>query len=375
MRCKKIQFYNFRNIENCAVKFDSNIIYLIGKNAQGKTNFLEALYLLSYGASFRTRIISDLKKHNTTEFSVSAVYNDEHRVDHTTRFRWSGKGKEIFINDDKIMDRKALINLFPCVIFSYSDYVLVNGSSKLKRTYFDQIQCFQSIDYIDMTRKYEQILKNRNNALKNKQTKLLEFYNIQLSQIGIQIMETRKKIITECEELATAIFRDISRSQDTLSFEYIPAWKNCSSATDIIKELENNLALDLLHGYTCRGVHRDKIIYTINNKNASDFASTGQTRVISLILRIIQARIIADYTQKSPLLLLDDVLLELDNDKRNSVLSLLPPRSQIFFTFMENIDKSIIKDNKKCQRYFVDEGKISGGIAAASHAKETASDE
>jgi len=196
----------------------------VGENAQGKTNFLEALYILSYGTSFRTHRLEELKKFQTKECALNAVLQDDQKVSHTVHFHYKGIQKEIKINQNKILDRKHLLHHNPTIIFSYDDYKIVTGGHSIRRVFFDQIECLKSIYYIDLIRNYKRILEQRNKALKERNSIILDTYNYQLAKYGLEIMSCRKKTVDDSSREAQHIFDNASPDSQKLEFIYHPTW-------------------------------------------------------------------------------------------------------------------------------------------------------
>lgn len=329
-----LKTFDFRNLKNQSVELGNKEIFLTGENGQGKSNFLEAVYILSYGSSFRTHQDNLLIKHNCKEMTLYGEYSRNNEISNSVSVNLSGKIKKINYNGKIVRDRKDLIQNIPCIIFSHEDLSFVNGSPERKRWFLNQtISLYDSV-YIDNFRNYRKILKLRNIEIKNGKKELLDVYNQQLASAGLKLQNSRYLTIIDFNKTFSPLFRDISGLKEELFIDYIPSWKNCTSVDEVVKKLESKISTDLILGTTSTGPHRDGIKYNLLSRDFAKIASTGQLRLISLVLRVAQSIFFSEKTNQKPLLLLDDVLLELDNKRRMKFLEFLPEYEQIFFTFL-----------------------------------------
>ena len=161
-----ISFYNFRNLQNEKIDLISKEVYFVGENGQGKSNILESLYYCAYGNSFRTHYDGEIVKHGQKDFSIKALYQDSHESIKTINVYYENNKKRIEKNGKTIYDRKDLINTMPCILFCHDDMDFVTGDPGRKRFFIDQSLSLYDILYIDVIRKYRQILKSRNLLLK-----------------------------------------------------------------------------------------------------------------------------------------------------------------------------------------------------------------
>ncbi len=329
-----LKTFDFRNLENQTVDLNNKEIFLTGENGQGKSNFLEAVYILSYGSSFRTRQESLIIKHNCKEMTLYGEYSRQNEISNSVSVHTSGKTKKISYNGKIVRDRKDLIQNIPCIIFSHEDLSFVNGTPERRRWFFNQTISLYDSGYIDNLRNYRKILKLRNIEIKNGIKKLLDVYNYQLAAAGLELQNSRFITIDDFNDTFSPLFRDISGLSEELFIEYLPSWKNCTDIEEVTAKLESKIDTDYVLGTTTTGPHRDGFRYNLVNRDFSKIASTGQIRLISLVLRVAQSIFFFEKTKRKPLLLLDDVLLELDNKKRMNFLNVLPEYEQIFFTFL-----------------------------------------
>jgi len=324
--------YNFRNLENKTIDLLSKEVYFVGENGQGKSNLLESLYISSYASSFRTKSESELIKEGEKEYSIRGFFKEESEKTTSIVVSYKNGKKRIEKNGKQVKDRKELINAIPCVLFCHDDLEFSVGEPECRRFFIDQCLSMYDVVYIDFVRKYKQILKNRNILLKEEKYDLLEMYDIPLVKEGLEIQKRRFKAIFKFNTIFTSLYKEISGIEG-VKIAYDPSWKTENEA-EILEYILSKREADKAMGTTITGPHRDKIYFVKDGKNFISTASTGQRRLISLILRIAQATYYTEITGKKPVLLMDDVLLELDPNKRQSVTALLPKYDQLFCTFL-----------------------------------------
>lgn len=348
MGFSQIKTFSFRNLQDQTVDLEGLNILLTGENGQGKSNFLETVYILCFGSSFRTRSESLLIKHGSSETTLFGKYFSGDEYSNTVSFNYKGRKKRIKLNGKTVKDRKNLIQNIPSIVFTHEDLAFINGSADKKRWFFNQIMSIYDLVFIDKLRNYRKILKIRNAELKNENTGLLDVLNYQLAEAGLEIQRKRNFAVNEFNTVLTPVFSNISGLDEEIYIKYEPSWKDCSTIEDIVAKLEKSYKKDLFYGSTTTGIHRDRFEYYMNNYDFAKIASTGQLRLISLVMRITQSIFYFRKTSRKPVLLLDDVLLELDRDRRNRFFSYLPEYEQAFFTFLPGEDVyDKIQDNVK----------------------------
>ena len=382
---------SFRNLVDAQTDTSAKDVFLVGENGQGKTNFLEALYFCAYASSFRGVKDGDLVQSGETDFSASAVLgqlqsntinncfteNSAVMLPNRISVKVEKSKKNITLDGKKISDRKELLDTIPIVVFCHEDMEFVSGSQERRRWFFDQTQSLYDPVYLDDLRKYRRLLKIRNAVLKDAKTggdyhkvnELLDVLDPQLAEYGLRLMEKRSIAVERFSAVFSPLYREVSGIEG-ITVEYAPSWRNVNfrQGSDAVLQQDNNeivvkrlaerRAADLIQAVTISGPHRDRYLYVqttssgthkstslhsrsegtfAQNERVAEFsgnASTGQRRLLALLLRIAQSRCFSDFTGKMPVLLLDDVLLELDGEKRRRFLSVMPDYEQAFFTFL-----------------------------------------
>ena len=333
MHFKSIKFYNFRNINNGIVLFDKDDIILEGMNGQGKTNILESVYTLCYGNSFRTQVSREMIKHGERIMNLSAIIEDEDDI-YEVSYSLELNKRKIILNGKEVKDRKELIYLFPCIVFTHDDIDFIKGEPEMRRKFFDQTLSMYDPIYLNYIRSYRNILAQRNAAIKNNQISLLDIYDVKLANLGFEIIKSRKTMVNEFNEIFPFLYKKISETEKNITVNYRSSWEEKENPNQIIEYLKETHDRDIKLLTTTSGIHRDR--FTVNDENGPLVitGSTGQIRLASLLFRIAEARIFKDKTGKDPILLLDDVLLELDDIKRAKFLNELTSYCQAFYTFL-----------------------------------------
>ncbi|MFA5513513.1 MAG: DNA replication and repair protein RecF [Sphaerochaetaceae bacterium] len=334
MRFVSLRFHNFRNLKEAIVDTDSKNIVLLGANGQGKTNFLEALYLLCYGSSFRCSNIKEMVAHNKKEFRLSAVVESDDKLKQQLQLTYSEGKREIRIDGKEVKDRRQLVYNIPCIVFSHDDIEFVRGVPESRRRFFDQTMSLYDPLFFDDLRRYRSVLKQRNAAIKENLLSLVPIYNHQLATSGLAIQQKREAETQQFNKIFGPLYQSVSNSSVNLRISYRPSWKNCTTVEQIEEILSTNIERDVIMQTTTSGIHRDQFVVMQDKSQFNTVGSTGQMRLASLIFRIVQVQTYYKHTNKLPLLLVDDVLLELDLEKRALFLDLLENYSQAFFTFL-----------------------------------------
>ncbi len=348
-----ISFYNFRNLENETVDTSAPEIFLVGKNGQGKTNFLESLYFSAYGTSFRTRSVSQIFKKDTKEFSIRSLYKESEHSTHRISIIVKNKKKDIQKNLKKIKTRKELISTVPCILFHGDDIEFAVGTPSRKRFFIDQSVSLCNVDFLDYLVKYNKTLRSRNIILEQKKTNVLDSIDQIFAPLALYITGERKKIIDEYNKSFSEIYERISGIPN-VQIVYRPTVK-VETEEELLVELAQKRSNELKDRSSSIGPHRDKIHFVRDGKPFVEKASNGQRRLLSLVLRILQAQEYSRFTKRKPVFLMDDILLELDPEKRQKFMELLPEYEQLFCTFLPGEPyKNYQKENTKI--YFVDNG-------------------
>lgn len=361
---------NFRNLKKLDIDFDSNVNIFIGKNAQGKTNLLEAIYFLALTRSHRTNSDRDLIGFGG-EYTNLLGHVQKSQVDLTLRVLITNKGKKVWINRVEQAKLSKYVGQLNAILFSPEDLELIKGAPSLRRRFMDQEFGQINAEYLYFASKYRQVLLQKNNYLKQLskgQTKdqvFLDVLSDQLAGIAAEVISRRFRFLTYLSHYASDAYTHISLGGEKLTIAYHPSV--ATIATDdtteeiyqkILANFERNKAVEIRKGTTTSGPHRDDIEFRLDNQNAHLYASQGQQRSIALSIKLAEIQLVHQLTDEYPVLLLDDVMSELDHERQSALLNYIHGKTQTFITTtdLEGISWDIIK---KPRVYHIQSGKIS----------------
>jgi DNA replication and repair protein RecF len=335
MGFEQLRFYNFRNLRDRELDLGAREIFLVGENGQGKTNLLEAVHLLCLGSSFRENKESAFFRDPAVPVGLSARYTYADAGEKTLSLQMqAGQRKEIRVNEKAVTDRRDLLAAVLCVGLVQQDMDFVMGPPEDRRRFFDQTLVLSDLSFLDCLRDYRLVLRSRNLCLKERREDLLDVYDTQLAALGMTLQARRTALLHEFDQVFSPLFREIAGGEHDVRIRYRPCWEGLHTTDDILAHLAARRERDRLLGTTTSGPHRDACAYVASGKDYTRIASTGQLRLCALALRVAQARFLAERTGRTPVLLLDDVLLELDPGRKRAFLSRFPPYEQAFFTFL-----------------------------------------
>ena len=212
--------------------------------------------------------------------------------------------------------------------------------------------------FLDDIRLYRNVLAKRNAAIKTQDRSLITLYDGRLAKYGLSIMNERDKAVEEFNSIFPSLFSDVSGGKDDLYIHYQKSWSDVESEEDIVSILNDTIDRDIKMQTTTSGIHRDRFSVRDGNGIFNQTGSTGQLRLCSLIFRIVESKVFENSTEKKPVLLFDDVLLELDDRKRSIFLDHIDSYSQAFFTFLPR-EKYFNENHRKPLCYNVVDGKYS----------------
>lgn len=362
MQIKNIEIKNFRNYKDLVVDFNDKVNIIMGKNAQGKTNLIEAVYLTSIGRSFRTSHDNELIKFDENEAYVKALAEKE-LIDTKVEISINRQSKKFIKKDGKRINKTSqLLKNIIIVIFSPEDLRIVKDEPEKRRKFIDSQLAQIKPAYYNCLESYKKILSQRNVYLKEDkiESSILDVWDIQLIKYGAKLMQLRKEFIDKISEYSSKIHSKISNGTEELVIKYDP---NIDYVREIRKQeeiIENVLVAsrenDLRQRTTSKGPHKDDIQFYINGVNARKFASQGQQRTCALSLKLAELDFIKEETGENGILLLDDVMSELDSMRREYLIRALR-NNQIFITTTD-IDEGMAAAYDKAKIIQIENGKI-----------------
>lgn len=364
MKLCNIKLTNFRNIEYIELSPYENINVIYGKNAQGKTNIIEAIWLFTGNQSFRGSKMSELIKHESDFARLDISFADKRR-DQTASIVLSGKRK-IVLNGVEIKTLSKLNGNFYSVVFSPSHLSLIKEGPKNRRDFLDIAISQIKPKYENYISSYENLLEQRNSLLKNsyKYSDLksnLEIWDIQLAKIGTAISLYRQDYVKELSALAYDFYDGISSQNEKLNISYestifeedvlvysdenIETYRNA-----LLKSLDN----DINQGFTTVGIHRDDISVLIDGLSSKSYGSQGQQRSAVISIKLAEAELLERVTGEKPIMLLDDIMSELDISRQNFILNKLK-NTQVFITCCDILNTELLETG---HIYSLEKGKL-----------------
>lgn len=350
MHVKSLALIHFRNYTDEHVEFNSGLNLLSGPNGHGKTNLLEALHYSCLAHSQRTRKDKELIAWNKPSFVLRLVGQSTRDLAAESRlhlqsveFMESGH-KRVKVNGTESKRLSDLIGPFSVVSFSPEDLDLIRGAPALRRRFLDVILCQFSSDYLQTLRRYNQLLKQRNSLLKQMGSgpssgikfndEVLSAFDLPLTEAGSRITLFRRKALNDLAPIATEGYRTISDGGEALAISLTGAISDAEDEPTLqaqfLRKLHSMRALEREAAVTLVGPHREDLLFSLSDKSVRDFASQGQKRSVALSLKLASAQLLESKNGHPPILLLDDVFAELDENRRKRIGEWVQKKGQVF---------------------------------------------
>lgn len=336
MWINKIKINNFRNYKQEEIKLEKNINLFYGENAQGKTNIIEAIFLGSMGKSFRAKKDKEMINLNSEKAEIEIEYQKSDR-DGKIKIELANK-KTIYHNGIKIKKLSELLGNINIVIFTPDDINILKGGPQNRRKFLDIMISQLRPNYMHLLSLYSKTMEQRNNYLKqikleNKDENLLDIWDEKLIDYGMKIYEYRKEFIEKLQNKIENIHKEITDEKEEIEIKY---FSDATTRQNFINELKSRRKLDIIKGFTTKGIHRDDFVIYINKKEVGIFGSQGQNRTAMLSLKLSELQVIYDDIGEYPILLLDDFMSELDCKRRENFLNHIK-NIQVIITCTEKI--------------------------------------
>lgn len=329
-----LRLRDFRNYARLDADFDPGFHLLLGDNAQGKTNILEAIYLLATLRSFRGVGGAQMVRHGQKGYFVGA--NVMSQAGHDIKMYWSPAERKLTLDNQPVRKLSDYLGTLRAVVFCTEDLQLVKGTARLRRRFMDLLLAQTHPVYLPLLQRYAAALRSRNALLKqhHPDDTALEGFTRQLVDAGCQLMKFRRELLPHIAPLAKAAYGRVAAQAEMLELEYQPSVRQ-----DFTVELARQRPREKVFRSTIIGPHRDELQLRLDGKSAAKYASEGQKRSIAIALKMTQAEYLASVHGAPPVLLIDDIMGELDARRRAAFLPLLNQaqtgRSQVFMTCTE----------------------------------------
>lgn len=365
MILKNIKLKNYRNYEELSIDFSQNINIIYGNNAQGKTNLLESIYVLSFTRSHRIFSDENLIMKNKKNCLIKGLLDDD-GINSNLKIQLDDNQKKIYVDNENIKKLSDYISKMNVIIFFPEDLYIIKGNPKERRKFLDtEITQFVN-GYYELLNDYNKILKIRNDFLKkihNGEKTNEQYFNIitdYLIKKGSLIIKIRYKFINQINKYIEKIYYNIMRIKN-----FNVKYENClniSSINENIEEIFKNKLIqnyenDIKNGSTSIGPHREDFICCIKDNNIKEYGSQGQQRIAIISFKLAELLLFKNNKKINPILLLDDVFSELDERKKNNLLKYIDDNIQVIITTtdLNKINKDLLKKSRKIK---ISNGKV-----------------
>ena len=324
MFIKKLYLKNYRSYKNKEIIFDEKLNILVGKNAQGKTNIVEAIFYSIIGRSFKTSKEKEVINWEEERGYIKSYFKKRYRDVEIELFFDKNKKKSIKIDGVSIKKIGELMGHANAVFFSPDELKLVKESPDERRRFMNIDISQTNKRYFYLIGRYEKVLANRNKLLKSSKDinvikDTIDIWDRALADLAEKIATERKKFIEELSPYAKLAHQFISNGSETIEIKYSSSFED-DYAKNMLKALSKNLEKDFKLGYTSVGIHRDDLDIFLNGVEVKNYGSQGQQRTVALSLKLAELEIIKNRVGEYPILLLDDVFSELDCERRKKLL-------------------------------------------------------
>ncbi|MFD0590200.1 DNA replication/repair protein RecF [Paenibacillus sp. GCM10027627] len=367
MFLKGIELHNYRNYGGLKLSTPNQVNVFLGPNAQGKTNLLEAIFALALSKSHRTSKDKELIGWQGDSARISGEVIKRYGTI-SLDLAFSTQGKKAKINGLEQRKLSDFIGSVNVVMFAPEDLEIVKGAPGVRRRFLDMEIGQVQPGYLYTLQQYGKVLQQRNNYLKtaspgNVNNAMLDVWNMQLAEFGVKIMKKRQHFIHKLQAFAEQIHAGITNGTEKLTIHYRPSFGTNALQDESVLFDQFMIKLtqvkdqEIRRGVTLAGPHRDDLAFFINDKEAQVFGSQGQQRTTALSLKLAEIELINEEIGEYPLLLLDDVLSELDQNRQTQLIETFQSKVQTFITTtgLESVNMSKLHD---AGIYYVREGTV-----------------
>ncbi len=335
MIIETLKLKNFRNYETVEMTFTKGLNFICGLNGAGKTNIVEAIHYLSLARSFRSQNSNDLIRYGESFGAIEANIKRDTQS-HNVRIVISEDKRSISINQKEIKKISELSEIVNVIVFEPRDVGIFQAIPKIRRNYMDVSIAKNSRIYLQVMSDYEKLLAERNEILKSNQVNRehLDIVTQQMIELSYEIVTHRAKFIKDLEPTINKVIKNISEKQRVIALTY-NSFVEANSKAQFLESAKNAFAKalenDLKRRVTTIGVHREDFSTALNNKNLAAFGSQGEKRISALALKVAPYFLVGD-KENRPIVVLDDVLSELDEEHAERLLKFFEKFEQVFIT-------------------------------------------
>lgn len=361
MRLLRLTVTNFRNISSLQIEPGKRFNLFYGLNGQGKTNLLEALFLLGNSRSFRNSRIPELIKHGEQTSHLNGTVTSS-GIRSTINIALESAGRRVNVDGKCIQRASELHGRLNAVIFSSDDTVMVKMGPEARRRYLDRAVYTGDIAYLHCWHDYQRILRQRNHLLKSPDKSGLDVWTDKLAEAGAEVIERRLRFVGILDNKLRRYYAAISDGRETSGISYHPDGVQSTERELIRRELlelfRRHERSDERYGTTTAGPHRDDLTLLLDGRPLKSYGSQGQQKSFVLALKMAEMDNLHDIFGESPLLLLDDMSSELDARRNRNLMEFLIARDiQVFVTTTER-SPALLDGASQCAVFHVEDGNL-----------------
>jgi DNA replication and repair protein RecF len=361
MRLCSVAIANFRNVCSVHIEPGERFNLLYGLNGQGKTNLLEAIYLLGSPRSFRTSRLPELVRHGERQAQILGQV-ESGGISSTLQLNIESAGRKVEIDGKAVHKASELHGKLNSVIFSPDDTGMVRMGPDSRRRYLDRAVYMGDLGYLHCWHSYQRILKQRNHLLKSPDRSGLDVWTEKLAETGAEVIERRLEFIAVLDGKLQTYYATIAGGSETSCISYQPDGVRSTEREHIREELlelfNRHQRSDERYGTTTAGPHRDDLNFTMDERPLKAFGSQGQQKSFVLALKMAEMDNLQDIFGEAPLLLLDDMSSELDAQRSHNLMEFLTKREiQVFITTTER-SPALLETAPHCAVFHVEHGNL-----------------
>ena len=333
MIIRNIEVSQFRNYRRCTADFSADLNWIYGANGQGKTNLVEAVHYLCNLESFRTKKPAQLLQENKSEAVIQAQL-ERQKVQHQVRIKVSKKGRQVVLDHSPSHRVSEYILSFMALSFTPEDVNLFRNVPQERRKFFNRIMTFVDPVYFKNLQDYTKIIAQKNSLLRQGLTDQIQLWNEMLAGSAIKIMQQRSNFVEQINLHLHELFMELSGRSEKLTLVYKTSLNSTNmDEKNCLLQLEKSLPRDLQYGFAVLGPHRDEYHLLIDKKKDKDYFSQGEFRITNLSLKMTINLLLYERYKFYPVLILDDLFSELDEEVIQQVLQFfIKLKNQIFIT-------------------------------------------
>lgn len=360
MQILELKLLNFRNYERMTLTFDSHLNIIYGPNGSGKTNLVEAIYVLALTRTFKPVSDKVLIRKNTNLTKIEGLLKENY--ENTYKVILTPEGKKVKIDSNRVTKISEYISKINVVLFHPNDLKMIKDTPSIRRKYLNIAISQQNIEYLKSLTYYNKLIKIRNSYLKKMYVngQALESYldvvTEKLVENGMQIYQKRNEYIALLNEYIASIYKSIAL-EGVLQIQYSSDFAH-KNQEELLALYKKNLSRDLAFGKTNLGIHHDDFVFTLDGMDLKEYGSEGQQKNAVISWKFSEMAIFKSKKNVTPILILDDLLSELDKEKLENILSFIDDKVQTFITTTEIEKVESLLRNKKFKRIKIVNGKL-----------------